>query len=72
MGWQLLIVALIVVVAAVYLLRATWRAWSGAGKGCGGGCCASKEPTPAKTGDLISTDQMLSRLRTQRRATDDR
>ena len=46
MSWQEIVVLALVVVAAVYVARQTWREWAGAKKGgCGGGCgCASAKP----------------------------
>jgi hypothetical protein len=44
---QLVAVALLVALAATYILRATWRTWFGASRsGCGSGCgkCAASAP----------------------------
>jgi hypothetical protein len=46
---QLIVVALVVALAAGYVLRATWRTWFSAAKpGCGSGCgkCAASAPEP--------------------------
>lgn len=45
---QLLVVALVVALAASYVLRATWRTWFSAKPGCGSGCgkCAANSPEP--------------------------
>ena len=67
MIWQLAIVALIVVAAAVYLIRKTWKTWSGSGQGCGGGCgCSKAANIPEKNQDsltLIPADQLTIRSR---------
>lgn len=67
MVWQLVIVALIVAAAAWYLVRATWRMWSGRKSGCGGGCgCSSKSAAPAEKngqGTLIPVEQITMRRR---------
>lgn len=63
MGWQLWVVIAIVALAAVYLTRITWRAWSASGKGCGGGCCGAKGPGNTAEQSLVSNDQLLARLR---------
>jgi hypothetical protein len=62
MNWQLLLVALIVAGAALYLGRQTWRTWSGKKAGCGGGCgCA---PTAAGgSSTIIPPDELTLRLR---------
>ena len=60
--WQLGLVLLCVVVAAVYVVRAAWRTWHPAAGGCGGSCgCGPKETAPKVT--LISEDQLTHRLR---------
>lgn len=50
---QLVIVGAMVAVAALYVLRATWKTWFGqaAEKGCGAGCgkCAAP-PEPKQSG----------------------
>ena len=53
---QLVLVGLAVVAAAVYVLRAAWKTWSGkSAKTCGSGCgkCATPatpEPQPKQEG----------------------
>ena len=43
---QLVLVGVLIAVAAVYVLRATWKTWFGkSSKGCGAGC--GKCPAPA-------------------------
>ena len=46
---QLLVTAAIVGLAAVYLLRSTWRTWVGKKSGCSSGCgkCATAETAAA-------------------------
>ena len=63
MGWQLLVAAGIVALAAAYLVRQTWRAWNGTKSGCGGGCGCASKPTQHKSDPLISTEQLLSKLK---------
>jgi hypothetical protein len=68
MGWQLLTVILIVTAAGGYLLRQTWRAWTGSRKqGCGGGCgCAAKPGagnTVPQAAPLIAPEQLTLRRR---------
>ena len=69
MYWQLVVVALIVLAAVVYLGRQTWRAWRGSPSGCGGGCakCPSTEPAAAETTApkvvYIPVDQLRLRRR---------
>ena len=64
MDWQLAIVLLIVVMAAVYLVRQTWRAWSGASAGCRGGCGCARIPEPPEGKvTLIPADQLTLRRR---------
>src|SRR5579883_140960 len=44
---QLIVVALIVALAAAYVLCATWKTWFSASKpGCGSGCGKCAAPTP--------------------------
>lgn len=49
---QLALVLVCVAVAAVYVLRATWRTWFGTKSGCGSGCgkCASAKDEPPVPG----------------------
>jgi hypothetical protein len=67
MNWQLLVVSMIVAAAGLYLIRQSWRTWSGRkGGGCGKGCgCASKS-TDQSNGDvtLIPSEQITLRRRT--------
>jgi len=68
MNWQLMVVAVLLVLATGYLAYRSWRTWFGKGKvGCGGSCgCGKRETAPARQGaTLISEDQLLSRLRTR-------
>jgi hypothetical protein len=60
--WQLVLVALCVAAAAAYVARRTWRAWRGAGAGCGGCRCAGPAPQ-AKAAPLISAADLTARLR---------
>lgn len=66
MDWQLLVVALLLVLAAGFVAQRTWRTWfAKPGAGCGGGCGCSKPRTNPELPEeqLISEDQLLSRLR---------
>ncbi len=56
---QLILVALIVAAAALYLARRAWRTWSA--RGCAGGCCKTSAEPPAPS--LIAADDLLGRLR---------
>ena len=48
MFWQWLVVSIVIGLAAVYLVRATWKTWFAAKGSCGGGCsCAGKSPSDA-------------------------
>jgi hypothetical protein len=65
MGWQLPLVALIVLAAVAYLLRRAWRSLTGrkAG-GCGGGCsCAAPPAATAEQGTFIPAEQITLRTR---------
>ena len=57
MDWQLNLVVLVVVVAALYLGRATWRAWRGSGK-CATGCHCGPKPDAATHQTLIPSDSL--------------
>ena len=59
MTTQLLLVALIVAAAVVYLAWRAWRTWSA--RGCSGGCCKTAASPPASS--LITADDLLGRLR---------
>jgi hypothetical protein len=65
MDWQLLLVAVIVMLSLVYLGRQTVRTWRGKGAGCGGCECATKsdrtKATAANT--LIPVEQLKLRRR---------
>jgi hypothetical protein len=52
MTWQTLIVAFLVMAAAAYVIRRTWRTWNGASSGCGRGCgcAATAKPTNGEPG----------------------
>lgn len=66
MDWQLVLVSLIVLVAAVYLGRRSWRTWRGSKSGCGGSCaCASKPKAAEGNGRaaLIPSEQLTLRRR---------
>jgi hypothetical protein len=57
---QNILVAVVALAAASYLARQTWRTW--ASSGCSGGCCKNPVPT-AKETPLISTEELLGRVR---------
>ena len=66
MDWQLPLVLLTVATAAAYLLRQSWRTWTGKGKGCGGRCqCGdtAKSPGDSIRGSLIPVEQLTLRTR---------
>lgn len=66
MDWQLGIVTVMVAGAAVYLLRQSWRTWTGKKAGCGKGCdctgAAAKEPQDNPV-TFIPADQLTLRRR---------
>jgi hypothetical protein len=63
-GWQWLVVAVCVLLAAAYVARAAWRTWhpkpGACGGGCGSGCAAPAEIPESK---LIPADQVRLRRR---------
>lgn len=64
MEWQAGIVVACVVLAVVYIARATWRTWHPKPGGCGGGCgCATAVPPAAERITLIPADQLTVRRR---------
>jgi hypothetical protein len=64
MSWQLPIVAMIVLAAAAYLTRRTWRSLTGRKTGGCAGCDCAKVPSAAEgRGTLIPAEQITSRLR---------
>jgi hypothetical protein len=68
MDWQLLIVAGAVTLAALYLLRQTWRTWFGRKPvgcgGCGTSCGAKPaEPAPPADGKLFLPADRLTVIR---------
>jgi FeoB-associated Cys-rich membrane protein len=71
MLWQWIVVGLLIALSAFYVGRQSWRTWfAKSEKGCAGGCgCGSKaQPdAPADKNDLISVDQLTSRLRQRSR-----
>ncbi len=66
MDWQLLLVALTVTAAVVYLGRSSWRTWRGRKAGCGS-CSCAKSPAPAAEANgsttLIPVEQLSLRRR---------
>ena len=69
MEYQWVAVALIVAVAAAYVVRQTIRTWSGSKKtGCGGGCgsgCGSTGAAKTGTAVFVPADQLTVRARRQ-------
>jgi hypothetical protein len=65
MDWQLLFVAVLVVLALLYLGRQSLRAWRGKGAGCGGCKCPSTAQAANTAGaeTLIPSDQVRLRRR---------
>lgn len=65
MDWQLLLVAVLVLLALWYLGRRTLRTWRGKGAGCGG-CTrpsAAKTPNVSAPETLIPIEQVRLRRR---------
>jgi hypothetical protein len=64
MDWQLPVTVFVVLVAASYVARMTWRAWFGSkAGGCGGGCgCAGKAEEKKGQPILIPSDQLKIRV----------
>jgi hypothetical protein len=63
MDWQLLLVAVVVALALLYLGRQTLRAWRGQGAGCGSCKCRSAAKTPNTAETLIPLEQVRLRRR---------
>jgi hypothetical protein len=59
MTTQLMLVAIAVAGATLFLVRQGWRAWSA--RGCAGGCCKAAASSPAS--HLIAPDELIGRLR---------
>lgn len=58
------LVVLIVLAAVGYLLRQSWRTWSGRKAGCGGGCrCSDKPASTNGHATLIPAEQITLRRR---------
>ena len=61
-SWQLIVVSLIVVAAAGYLVRRSWRSWRFPGRGCGGSCgCGSAKPEENKV-HFVPAEQLTLRF----------
>lgn len=58
MDWQQLAVAILIVIAAAYVLTKAVASWRVRASGCGGGCCGAGR----KNTGLISTDDITARL----------
>jgi hypothetical protein len=65
MSWQWPLVILVIVLAAVYLARQTWRTWTGSKSGgCGGGCsCSKATATPNQDGVTLVPVEQVKLLR---------
>jgi hypothetical protein len=68
MDWQLIVVGLIVAASCMYLVRQTWRSWTGRKSGCAGCSCKSTaSPAGQSEGQaaitLIPADQLTLRRR---------
>jgi FeoB-associated Cys-rich membrane protein len=65
MNWQLIVVSIIVLAAGGYLVRQSWRTWSGRKAGCGSGCgCGSKAADQVNgSAVLIPSEQITLRRR---------
>jgi len=63
MGWQLPIVCILVLGAAVYVVRKAWRTWHPPHGSCGGNCgCASNSTTSAtQRAGLIPSEELTLR-----------
>jgi hypothetical protein len=62
MDWQLVLTGAVVLAAALYLGRRTWRTWTA--RDCGG-CGCGKKSAPAAQGQsaLISSESLTLRAR---------
>lgn len=67
MDWQLIVVGLIVAASCLYLVRQTWRSWTGRKAGCTGCSCKHAAPAGPTEGQgavtLIPPDQLTLRRR---------
>jgi hypothetical protein len=69
MLWQYLLVGIIVLAAAGFLARQSWRTWFGTKAGCGSGCSCAGGKGGVATGaagsaaKLVSVDELTARIR---------
>jgi hypothetical protein len=63
MDWQLPLVLVCTALAAAYVARRTWLAWSGRKAGCGGCKCAAPKAAAPRADSLISVEELTGRLR---------
>jgi hypothetical protein len=61
--WQVIAVTLAVLAAGIFVVRQTYRTWSGKKTDCGGCGCHGAEQTSAQAGALIPAEQLTVRLR---------
>jgi hypothetical protein len=61
MDGQMIVVVMLVATAAVYLIRRSWRTWTGKKAGCGSGCACGK-PTQQRGGLIPSAELTLRQL----------
>jgi hypothetical protein len=67
MEWQIPLVAMIVLAAAAYLARRTWRSLTGRKAGGCASCSCAKPPAAAEErGTLIPAEQITLRARTEK------
>jgi hypothetical protein len=62
MDGQLVAVGVLVTLAALYVLRATWKTWAGDGSGCGGRCSCSGQQSQGQPA-LIPPEELTLRKR---------
>ncbi len=64
MDWQLAAAAVVVLVAAAYLVRRAARSWSRSRTGCGScGSAQAPAPRPGIAGSFIPSDQLILKNR---------
>ena len=56
-NWQLAATLAIIGLAAAYVIRLTWKSWTGKKTGCGSGCGKCSTPEPPEEKGRISLPQ---------------
>ncbi|MGE3804760.1 MAG: FeoB-associated Cys-rich membrane protein [Gemmataceae bacterium] len=59
---QMLIVLLLIAVAALYIVRSTWRTARGKSQGCCKKGCGSETPSAHTNGHIVSSDELIQSL----------